>query len=152
MSAISATRRAMKELVDGTIRVSLDIDPQYRDEFLANFSRIDMPVAIAPLVSDFERAGDPENGLPEASKEPAYTGLTKLAIEWCKDEQFWEWLNLDPENAAFSERGAAACVKGLCCIESRKELNTDPHAAASFNQHIRAPYMQWLKEKGLGQS
>ena len=65
MTAISATRRSMKELVDGTIRVQLDIDPAFRDDFLRLFSKIDMPVAIAPLVSDFERITPPTTGTPD---------------------------------------------------------------------------------------
>jgi hypothetical protein len=55
VSAISGTRRSMKELVDGTLRVQIDIDPAFRDEFLRSFSKIDMPVALAPLIADFER-------------------------------------------------------------------------------------------------
>lgn len=65
MLAIAGTRRSMKELVDGTLRVQIDIDPAYRDEFLKSFSKIDMPVALAPLMADFERNTPPE---PEAKK------------------------------------------------------------------------------------
>lgn len=52
---VSGTRRAMKELVDGTIRVQIDIDPQHRKDFLRLFGEIDMPVAIAPLAPGFEQ-------------------------------------------------------------------------------------------------
>lgn len=55
LDAVSGTRRAMRELVDGSIRVQIDIDPAFRDVFLRLFSKIDMPVAIAPLAADFER-------------------------------------------------------------------------------------------------
>ncbi|MER2511148.1 MAG: hypothetical protein ABTQ25_01775 [Nitrosomonas ureae] len=47
--AVSGTRRSMKELVDGTIRVQIDIDPMYREVFFRLFGQIDMPVAIAPI-------------------------------------------------------------------------------------------------------
>lgn len=58
---ISGTRRAMKEMADGTLRVQIDIDPKFRAAFFAAFGQIDMPVAIAPLVADFEqRAPEPE--------------------------------------------------------------------------------------------
>lgn len=52
---VSGTRRAMKEMADGTIRVSIDVDPTHRAAFLKLFPNIDMPVALAPLVNDFER-------------------------------------------------------------------------------------------------
>lgn len=48
----------MKELVDGTIRVQVDIDPKYRASFLELFPSIDMPIALAPLMPTFEQAGD----------------------------------------------------------------------------------------------
>jgi hypothetical protein len=55
LQVISGTRRAMKEMADGTLRVQIDIDPRFRAAFFAAFGQIDMPVAIAPLVADFER-------------------------------------------------------------------------------------------------
>jgi hypothetical protein len=55
VQVISGTRRAMKEMADGTLRVQIDIDPKFRSAFFAAFGQIDMPVAIAPLVADFEQ-------------------------------------------------------------------------------------------------
>ncbi|HDR9497074.1 TPA: hypothetical protein QDC06_000261 [Burkholderia cepacia] len=53
--AISGTRRAIKEMADGTIRVQIDIDPRFRSAFWTLFPNIDMPVALAPLEAAFER-------------------------------------------------------------------------------------------------
>ncbi|WP_208455567.1 hypothetical protein, partial [Burkholderia gladioli] len=72
VQVISGTRRAIKEMADGTIRVQIDIDPTCRSAFWSLFPSIDMPVAIAPLVADFERR-EPE---PEKPKGGA---LAKLA-------------------------------------------------------------------------
>ena len=55
MSAISGTRRTMRELADGTIRLSVDIDPRFKAEFNRLFPDIDMPIAMAPLHADFEQ-------------------------------------------------------------------------------------------------
>lgn len=49
-TAISATRRAYKEMADGTLRVQFDIDPMYKNDFLKMFPEIDTGAAIAPLV------------------------------------------------------------------------------------------------------
>ena len=49
-SAISGTRKSAKELADGTLRVSIDIEPRDKAQFHALFPEIDMPIAIAPLV------------------------------------------------------------------------------------------------------
>jgi hypothetical protein len=62
IQVISGTRRAIKEMADGTIRVQVDIDPACRAAFWALFPSIDMPVALAPLVADFEkREPEPED-------------------------------------------------------------------------------------------
>lgn len=62
IQAISGTRRAMKEMSDGTLRVQIDIDPRFRAQFFEMFGQIDMPVALAPLVADFEkREPEPED-------------------------------------------------------------------------------------------
>ena len=55
---VSGTRRAMREKVDGSLVVQIEIDPRFRADFLRLFSEIDMPVALVPLVADFERKQD----------------------------------------------------------------------------------------------
>ncbi|HFD86880.1 MAG TPA: hypothetical protein ENJ35_04295 [Gammaproteobacteria bacterium] len=53
--AIAGTRKAFKELVDGTLRVQIDIEPRNKAQFHKLFPEIDMPIAIAPL-----KTGQPE--------------------------------------------------------------------------------------------
>lgn len=79
-SAISGTRRQYKEMADGTLRVQIDVDPQFKQRFLELFPSIDMPVALAPLKADFERQ----------SEKPKGGELSKLAAMWCQDERFWQ--------------------------------------------------------------
>lgn len=50
-TAVSGTRRRVKELVDGTLRVEIDIDPMQKRAFLKLLPEIDMPIAIAPLAT-----------------------------------------------------------------------------------------------------
>jgi len=47
--AIAGTRKAVKELVDGTLRIQIDIEPRHKAQFHKLFPDIDMDVAIAPL-------------------------------------------------------------------------------------------------------
>lgn len=49
IAAVSGTRRSYKELVDGTLRVQIDIDPNFKNDFLKLFPEIDMPLAVTPL-------------------------------------------------------------------------------------------------------
>lgn len=114
MSAISGTRRSMKELVDGTIRVQIDIDPAFRDDFFKLFGKIDMPVALAPLVADFEKhEGDitepekPKSGqhIAELYKHGFFYNPKVLAALG-PDEQYLEWVKNQP--CAF-DLGLGAC-------------------------------------------
>jgi len=47
--AIAGTRKALKEMADGTLRVQIDIEPRDKAAFHRMFPEIDMPVAVAPL-------------------------------------------------------------------------------------------------------
>lgn len=46
---INGTRKAFKEMADGTLRVQIDIEPYHKAQALKYLSEIDMPVVIVPL-------------------------------------------------------------------------------------------------------
>ncbi len=129
MQAISGTRRAMKEMADGTIRVQIDIDPVCKDQFLALFKSIDMPVAIAPLVADFERR--------QPEEKPKGGELARLAGQLCQNPEFLKYGNYE------SPGEAAADIRFACQIESRAELDHNPEAAAIFHESYRKPFIEW---------
>jgi hypothetical protein len=47
--AIEGVRRQFKQLADGTLAVTIHIEPRHIEAFMRLFSEIDMPVALAPL-------------------------------------------------------------------------------------------------------
>ncbi len=64
-SAISGTRRTVRELVDGTLRVVIDVEPMHKAQFLKLFPEVDMPVAMVALKADFEYDFDSETKGPD---------------------------------------------------------------------------------------
>lgn len=126
MQAISGTRRAMKEMADGTIRVQVDIDPSCRSAFLQLFPNIDMPVALAPLTSDFEQ----NQQMPKGGE------LARLAGMLCQNEDFQDWCECE------SAEAAAEWVREVCQVESRAELDHDPQAAHRFHSLVRIPFLE----------
>ena len=124
----------MKELVDGTIRVQIDIDPRFKTQFHESFPNIDMPVAIAPLVENFETRQEEE--------KPKGGAMCKLAGIWCKDAEFQQWVEAE------NEEQAAQFVRWKCGVKSRSEIDSNPEAANKFQQLVRIPYMNWLNGKG----
>jgi len=139
MSAISGTRRKVQELVDGTLRVLVDIDPQYKAEFHRLFPNIDTPIALAPLEPGFERLPAP----PEKPKNDK--PLCKLAGMWPKDSLFLEWLSSKHRGERFTEDEAAQWIRDVCDVESRSQIDGDPKAEEDFHNRIRIPYSNWIK-------
>jgi hypothetical protein len=137
MSVISGTRRPFKELVDGTLIMQIEIDPRFRDEAMKLFSKIDMPVAIAPLVADFERR-EPDKSKPGP--------LCIMACNFCDDPVFWEFAGKHSSASIDSAEDAKQFILIACAIDSRKELDSEPLAAGIFHMVIREPF---LKYKGI---
>jgi len=74
------------------------------------------------------------------------------AVQWCKDPEFWDFLTktiCGPDGGVFDEIGAKYAVQAVCCVESRKELDTNPEAARKFNGRIRGPYQKYLIARGI---
>lgn len=144
MNAVSGTRRAIKELVDGTIRVSVDVDPLHRAAFFALFPDIDMPVALAPL--NLDAANEAAAAEPPEEK-PKGGALSQVAARMCLIPEFQEWIvERFPEQAehtlvgALPEDRAASIIRGVCSVRSRAELDHDSSAAATFHAAIRKPW------------
>lgn len=116
--AISGTRRQMKEMVDGTLRVQIDIDPAHRKTFLELFPTIDMPVALAPLVADFEQ---------KKEEKPKGGRLSMDAARICGTVDFQVYAR----NAGDCD--AASHVRRYCGITSRAELDHNEEAATKFS-------------------
>lgn len=138
--AISGTRRAFKELVDGTIRVQIDVDPECRRDFLRIFPDIDTRIALAPLKA-------------EKVKDEATKGgeLARLAGIFCSGEDFQAWIEARysqiAERLPFEAVGpdrAAHIIRSVCGVESRAELDHNKRAAEVFHAEIRQP---WLERK-----
>ena len=138
MSAISGTRRQIRELVDGSLEVRIHVDPRFKADFHRLFPSIDMPCALAPLVPDFERIEDKQKGPGP---------LCRLAAIWCKDRDFLEWADWMAGGDIFTEEDAANWIRKTCEVESRRDLDNDQAAALRFQQFVREPFMDWLKSR-----
>ncbi len=137
---IAGTRRSMKELVDGTIRVQIDIDPSFRQQFFEIFGQIDMPVALAPLKPDFEQ---------QPEEKPKGMALAKLAGMFCNDPLFFDfiqrvyrdWLgDVHPDEFDKPEDFCRHAILAICKIDSRVQLDHNPAAARIFHEEIRIPF------------
>lgn len=147
MSVIEAATAGFKDMADGTVRFFFDVEPRHAGAALELFRARGTPAALAALQVGY--AAIPAEPGNAAVEKPKGGALAKLAGMWCSDKTFQSWLELDHDNAAPNESGAALCLYALCEIESRRQLDHDPAAAERFNRLIRGPYMKWRASKGL---
>lgn len=114
-------------------------------------------------IADDESATRQPDATPEPTERPrpreyrvTLGDLALLAVRWCKNPDFQEW-RLQQSGLTFSygsrEEDCKMFILNRCGLlekhggdASRKQLDTDPDAAALFHQRIRIPFMQW---KGL---
>lgn len=148
MSAIEAVSRSVKTMADGTLRLTVDISPIHAQSAFNLFGMPDVPLALARLTIQASTVSAQE----ETIAKERVSGLTLLAVQWCKDETFRQWLAEKFKYVYYistgnDEKRAADFVKEWCKIASRKELSTDLLAAEIFNRDIRLPYMQRMAEE-----
>lgn len=152
---ISGTRRAMKELVDGTLRVQIDIDPEFKDDFHRLFSEIDMAVALAPLrlarlaQEEEHRLSKSEvvGSSPAAGSNWKNLGpLAQSAILVCKETRFQQFVAERIDNHSgfvmATEDECATYIKEECGVTTRKDLDAMDGARTKLGA-LMADYKEW---------
>lgn len=130
---LAGTRRAYKELVDGTLRVQIDIEPKDKEDFHRLFPGIDMPVALAPLAAHINT--DP----PRERLGP----LALSAVQICKEQMFQRYVTC-MSGGSECEENARAFVIDQCRIASRKDLDRVDGAKERFGD-VMARYREWQR-------
>jgi hypothetical protein len=92
-----------------------------------------------------------DNEQPKPEEPKGGAGSVWLALR-CKEPQFWEFVQNalneaeepEPKINIDSEKKCVLWVKFWLNIESRKEVDTNIEAKATFDKFIRLPYSDWL--------
>jgi hypothetical protein len=131
MSVIEATAGTYRSRVDGTLVLSVEIEPRHVPDALKLFGTPGAPMALARLVVG--AGAEPE---PPAERVGP---LCYWAVQRCKEPHFRVWF---VNKITATEEDAKRAIYALCDIKSRKELDTNADAADLFNEHVRRPYMK----------
>ena len=148
--AVVGIRRTMRELVDGTIALTVHIEPLQRLDFLRLFPDVDMPVALAPLDPTAAAVANPEPSFPSEGSEPPTAGplkggkLAQDAAIICATAEFQHFVELQGVEPV-GEESAAEYVRVYCDVDSRAELDHNPKAADRFASLMRS-YRAWRKK------
>lgn len=143
-------------MADGTLRVTLDVEPNAAQEAFRLFGSPGRGVAIAALKDGraaIERPAEPiktpKVRAPRVMGEDALAKwhelgpLCQAAIKWGQHDEFQKWLKVD--NAAEAE----ARIKTICNVESRKQFDEEEDAGRRFKHFIVGPYQKHMQSRGL---
>ena len=134
MTVIESSSSSARTMADGTLRLTVDIEPRHSQAAFALFGAPGTPMALAALKS--------------AKAEPAPKGgpLAQWVAMRCGEAAFQRWLQ-DTYSAQWQDahgdtpaKWAASTVRAVCGIESRAELDSNDAAAKRFHAVIRRPF------------
>ena len=140
MSAIEASSVRISTMADGTLRITLDVEPAHAQAAFALFGSPGTPVALAALKTaaqaSQERAkgGEAARWLGMRCGEPEFQG-------WCAKQ----WPLFIPRDFTSGTDCASRIVRAVCLVNSRAEIDNDPAAFARFDTLIRKP---WIAHSG----
>jgi hypothetical protein len=103
-SAVTGTRKQIKEMADGTVRVAIDIDPEFKKTFMTEFGEIDTKVVIALMVPEHRMI---QQESQQSNDGKFYQTLHKVGFfivpAVCQavgtDDQFLDWMRKHPRSA-----------------------------------------------------
>jgi hypothetical protein len=156
MSVIEAASVRIATLADGSLRLTVDVEPTHAQAAFSLFGAPGTPMALAALKVGHAAKSDAIDTTPErvqksagnehVAEKPKGGPLAKLAGIWCADPAFWEWVNSVTRGGIFwhikDADDAASFVREYCEVDSRAELDHDEAAAERFQRLIRGPYMK----------
>lgn len=135
MTIIEATSAGIRDLVDGTLRITFDIEPRHAQGAYALFGIRGTACAIAVLTqaASIQVAQQETIALVIAPGQ-----LCIMACSFCNAPKFQEWIG------ASDRAHAKELLLQICGCASRKDLDVDSQAANIFHAHVRIPYLAWL--------
>jgi hypothetical protein len=135
MDAIEASSVGVKTMADGTLRLTVDIEPTHAQAAFALFGKPGQPLALAALKPASSKPAAPKGGT-----------LSQWVAMRCQEAPFQRWLQetfprqWDDAAGSTPPAWAASVVRAVCSIESRAELDSNERAAHCLHTLIREPY------------
>ena len=133
MSAIEASTYTVRTLVDGTLSMTVHIEPRHAQAAFALLGAPGTSLALAALKAPQEKpkGGEASKWLAMRCQEPAFQA-------WIAKEFSILWAAL---NGTQDDQRAAHAVRRLLGIESRAEIDNDDAVREKFDRLIRRPWM-----------
>ena len=141
MTVIESSSSSARTMADGTLRLTVDIEPRHSQAAFALFGAPGTPMALAAL----QCAPFPTIEQPKGGERARWCGMR------CQEPEFQRWIQeaylqqWEAAPGATPATWAASVIRAVCSVESRAELDNDSAAAERFDRLIRRPYMEQSK-------
>lgn len=119
-------------MADGTLRLTVDIEPRHANDAFSLFGKPGVPMALAALKTEAQQRRSEQR-----SNKPGPIAL--WLIERCKEPAFQAWASPTMQ----SESAAADWCKQQCGVKSRRDIDGNPEAERAFNERVRRPWAQF---------
>jgi len=145
---IAASTVGVRTMADGTLRLTVDIEPAQSKSAFNLFGAPGTQLAVAALIVRPKHSAREESDTRQTTKAKGGE-LAKLAAMWCESEDFWRWCTstFTDADVVTNSSEAASLVRFMCGISSRAQLDQDQEARAAFNRIFRVPYGEHLRSK-----
>ena len=142
-AVIEGASVSVKTMADGTLRLTVDVEPVNAQAAFALFGAPGRAIALAALKDGSAVVKEPE---PEKPKGGAWA---KMAGMWCADPDFWRFCGTQWEEVITNSESASVLMREMVGIASRSDLDHDEAALRRFNAVVRQPFMEWMKKNGI---
>lgn len=155
MSALEAASAGVRDMSDGSLRITIEFEPRHAKEAFALFGARGTPLAVVALAVGYAAAGAPVIS-KTATTRPG--PLCEWLVRRCGEAEFFAWIapvyhayigDVSPEEFTKPADFCRHAVMVLCdCDESRKEIDADTRKAQLFHERVRGPYSKHLAARG----
>lgn len=150
MTVIEGSTVKCSTLVDGTLRIVIDIEPGAVQEAFKLFGVPGRAVALAALAdgrcalvtAPVPRTLSQDKAEAASARWHAKGPLERAAISLCSVQDFQDFVGVT------TAKEAGEKIKEWCGIDTRKVLDTDHEAADAFRMLFLDPYNKHLAGRG----
>ena len=155
MTALQAASAGVKDMADGSLRITIEFEPRFAKDAFALFGSRGTQLAVAALKDGSFLEQPVAEPIPPNSRELKPREQLGRAcyrtVMWCNEPSFWDFLTnagfFDTKPTVTNKDEAANLVRYVCNVESRKELDTNNEANKTWIREIRQPYADYLKRQ-----
>jgi hypothetical protein len=130
MTVIQASSAGVKDMADGSLRITFEFEPRHAKDAYALFGARGTSVAIAALKDGHETVKEPELKGGDLAKAAGMLDTNPRFREYA------EWYGTTPRKLVLEK----------CGVSSRKELDHNPEAAGKF-QALMREFKAWNEKQ-----